>query len=280
MNIGELYLKRLDYSSRRLALIEKIEGKYYVPSLIILKKVQRLIKKEIVLNNKIIKDVRERKVDEICKYHIVDPIEDFFNNLNILLHTEYLLIAHLDIFKHGLSSIKSLFSKDKSAFIKFQRNLAILVEKEKKLSAKLWMVSEQFPKDCKIREKDFRKSLDLVAKLQEELSKFPHLIGNNKSLNVHGKKVLVLLEKVKKTDLYDFMKKDVAFIKKQVEYMVGHPTENKLAYTLASVYLISPGTFEMTGVFLFFKYLGQYTYKKVKKKKVKKKVKKKTKKKS
>jgi hypothetical protein len=40
---------------------------------------------------------------------------------------------------------------------------------------------------------------------------------------------------------------------------VKHPKENKLAYFLATVYIIAPLTFEMTGAILFFRYLGKYS---------------------
>jgi len=41
-------------------------------------------------------------------------------------------------------------------------------------------------------------------------------------------------------------------------YMMKHPKESKIKCALAGAYIIAPLTFELTGVYLFFRYLNKY----------------------
>jgi ribosomal protein L37AE/L43A len=114
--------------------------------------------------------------------------------------------------------------------------------------------------DCyKKYKKDFKTSFKLLTDLRNELRKFKYIAGNSELVKKQGEKVLKIIEAVQKTEIYGFIKIDVLFIKEKVEYIVKHPKENKLAYFLATVYIIAPLTFEMTGAILFFRYLGKYS---------------------
>lgn len=113
--------------------------------------------------------------------------------------------------------------------------------------------------------KDFKSSFKLLVELQNELKRFKDLAGNSELVKKQGEKVLKTIGAIQKTEIYGFIEQDVLYIKGKVEYIVKHPKENKLAYFLATVYIIAPFTFETTGVILFFRYLGKYTISRTKK---------------
>ena len=136
-------------------------------------------------------------------------------------------------------------------------------------------MSEELPKKYQLDNKNFKKSWKLLLQLQKELQKLTKNVGNSKVVKLHAERILVIISSLQKTELYEFIKSDIEFIKKKVKYIVDNPKESKLAYALATVYIVSPGTFEMTGAVLFFRYLGKYTISKAKKIKRKKLIRKK-----
>lgn len=81
---------------------------------------------------------------------------------------------------------------------------------------------------------------------------------NKKKIKAKTREYVLVKTKFEKTRLYCYIKEDAKNIDHKVRYMVKHPKQNKLAYFFAGVYIITPGTFELTAVFLTFKYIGKY----------------------
>ena len=79
-----------------------------------------------------------------------------------------------------------------------------------------------------------------------------------------NQELLFLLNTLQKTEFYDYIKEDVMFIKKKAKIIMQYPRKNKLMYFLTGVYLVSPFTFEATGIILALKYATKYSVKKVK----------------
>jgi Lhr-like helicase len=118
--------------------------------------------------------------------------------------------------------------------------------------------------EIKREKKEFAKSKKLVRITQERYMHLLKSIGDEKAVQVEAKEILKLVKKIQKTAVYEFIKDDVIFFKGKVMYIMQHPKEHKLTYVLASVYLVAPGTFEITFAILFVRYLTKYAVKKIK----------------
>ncbi len=110
-------------------------------------------------------------------------------------------------------------------------------------------------RECK---KNFDRDERLALKIQTRYKALLSSIGNKKKVEQESKKTLQLLIKLQKTTLYGFVKDDALRIKSAVKKIRANPRKHKLKYLLASIYLISPGTFELTGIYIFLRYLWKY----------------------
>lgn len=93
------------------------------------------------------------------------------------------------------------------------------------------------------------------------LRKYKELIkatGNKEKVKEKAREYFLVKTRFEKTRLYCYIKEDMKKIDKKVRYMMRNPKKNKLAYFFAGVYIIAPGTFELTALFLIFKYSGKY----------------------
>lgn len=74
-----------------------------------------------------------------------------------------------------------------------------------------------------------------------------------------------LLNMLQRTEMYDYIKNDVEFVRRKAKYIIQHPKEHKLIYFLTGIYLVSPFTFEATGALLTLKYATKYAVSKSRK---------------
>ena len=253
-SLEKLYLKRLKLNSKRLKLLEKIRDKNYFGSVATLVKIRAILSKEREVNRKIIKNLEEGKVDE----EFLEQIVLNFRKINVLLGRQNKLISNLNTFDVSLSYFKRIYGK-KDSYSQVWSKLKILSKHEAKLNQEILDISNKLPKDYQLDKNKFKKSWQLVLELQRELRKLASSVGNARLVKLHAEKTLSLVSKIQETELYDYIQKDVLWIKKKATYMMKNPKESKVAYGLATFYIVSPGTFEATGVVLFFRYLGKYT---------------------
>lgn len=251
--LEKLYLKRLELNSKRLKKLEKIRGRGYLLSVKTLLRIQVILQKEIQLNKKIIQLLEEQKEEEF-----IEQIAFNFKKLNKILLREEKLIAKLNNLEVVLSYLRVLYGK-KDIYSETWSKVKNYTRQEARINQEILNLSSSLPKGYQIDKNKFKKSWQLVLELQRELKKLAKNVGNAKLVKVHAEKILGIVSLLQKTELYDYIQQDVLWIKKKAKYMVEHPGESKVAYALATFYIVSPGTFEATGVVLFFRYLGKYT---------------------
>ncbi len=244
--------------TKKFELLRQLKTDKYFSSVTILNKVHIIINKEISNNKKIIQVLRESDYD---KKEFVVPICITLKKINLILRKENSLLYHTNFLSYSVRLITGRKNYFKNKLIDFRK----LTDKELQLYEIFFELSKKFPLECQIDQNEIKKSVRLILELQQELHKLKEFIGNSELVKKQGEKVLVTIGKIQNTEIYGFVKQDVEYIKIKVEYIVKHPKENKLTYFLTTVYIIAPGTFEMTGAFLFFKYLGKYTINKTKK---------------
>ncbi len=255
--IEKLLLQRFVLNQKKYVLIRKL-GSCTFSSISSVGRIGFIIEKEISVNKKVCKALRRLSP----KYsEVVEPVYSNLHEINKALVEEKKVLFKINYMAWLYSHLNSSFLKNRV------RNLKRSYEHEIALN-KFFLEGSLvrfLPKAYRLDKDKLKKSFNLLLKLQEEVHKLASSVGDSRLVKLHGKHVLKLSDLVKKTELYGFVKQDVSFIKRKSFEMIKHPKENKLAYALGTFYIVSPGTFELTGVVLFFKYLGQYSVSKVKK---------------
>ncbi len=263
--IEKLLLQRLVLNSKKFELVEELDVKSYMNSVNTLNKIHLIITKEITVNKKLSKSLLKLSLDEKFRNKFVKPVVFNLGEINDLLLEESKVLRQVNFFSMSFSYLSFILTGKDGYFLRKIRKFKSLSEKEVELNNVFFELSEELPKRYQLDNKKFKKSWKLLLQLQKELHKLAKNVGNSRVVKLHAERILVIISLLQKTELYEFIKKDVEFIKKKVKYIVDHPKESKLAYALATVYIVSPGTFEMTGAVLFFRYLGKYTISKAKK---------------
>lgn len=97
----------------------------------------------------------------------------------------------------------------------------------------------------------------------ETVKKYNELIRaignkNKKKIQEKTREYVLVKTKFEKTKLYGYIQEDAKTIDNKLKCMIKNPKQNKIAYCFAGIYIISPGTFELTAIFLTFKYIGKY----------------------
>jgi hypothetical protein len=253
-NLEKLYLKRLKFNSKRLKLLEKVRGKGYFSSIGNLVKIRVILQKEIIVNKKIIIVLEKGTIEE----EFLEQITLNFKKINSVLVLEEKLISNLSSSQVLLSYFRFVYGR-KDSYTEVWNKVKNLSRQEARLNQEIINISSSLPKGFQVDKSKFRKSWQLVLELQRELRKLASSVGNARLVKLHAEKILRIVDLLQKTELYDYMQQDVLWIKKKAIYMTKNPKESKVAYGLATFYIVSPGTFEATGVVLFFRYLGKYT---------------------
>jgi len=116
----------------------------------------------------------------------------------------------------------------------------------------------RYLKQYKKQQEELRKERKLVQKLVKAYRELLQSVGDVKEVTMKSKEVEFLIKKVQMTILYNYIEDDVKKIKTKVIYIKDHPKENKLAYALATAYIVLPTTFEITFVVLTLRYTIKY----------------------
>ena len=132
-------------------------------------------------------------------------------------------------------------------------------EEKKELTKELDTVFRALPpKEAEKQRQEFLREKRLFTRLEEKYQELLTVSESETLVKKTARDRLLLLKKVEQTEVYGFIKKDIAVIREKIEYIRRHPKESRVAYVLTSIYIISPGTFEATFVVLFFRYLIKY----------------------
>ncbi len=252
--VEKILVKKFELHSKKFELLRELRSRKYFEVVKIIIRINLIINYEIILNKRVIALLKKTRMNEEIKGKFVVPIIESLFQINNVLNAEN-KVLHKNYFS-GLFKEK--------AYTQELKKFMILTEKELEIQSiflKLW---NELPKEFN-EEKKFKSSFKLLVELQKELKKFKEIAGNSERVKRQGEKVLKIIEAIQKTEFYGFIKIDVIFIKGKVEYIIKHPKENKLAYFLATIYIIAPLTFEATGIILLFRYLRKYSMNKTKK---------------
>jgi hypothetical protein len=257
--LDKLLLERFVLGQKKYCLIKKLDKNSYMNSLSVLNKIKWIVAKEIKVNFLISRKLRSFEKDLVC---LVEPVYVNLMEINHVLKEQNRILYKLNFFSMVYSKF---FNKDyfKNVLITFEAYF----EEEVKLN-ELFLekdILNLLPKEYRLDKRKLKDSLKLVKQLQVEVHKLGKSVGDRRLVKLHSEKALKLISKVQKTELYGFIQQDVQFVKRKVGYMVKNPKENKVAYALGTFYIVSPLTFEATGVVLFFRYLGKYSVSKVRK---------------
>jgi len=257
--LDKLLLERFVLGQKKYCLIKKLDKKSYMNSLSVLNQIKWILAKEIKVNFLIGKKLKGFDKELV---ELIEPVYVNLVEINHVLKEQNRILYKLNFF----SMVYCRLFND-AYFGKVLNKFEAYYGEEVKLN-ELFLerdILNLLPKKYRIDKKKLRDSLKLVKQLQVEVHKLGKSVGNRRLVKLHSEKALELVGKVQKTELYGFIKQDVQFVKTKVGYMVKNPKENKVAYALGTFYIVSPLTFEATGVVLFFRYLGKYSVSKVKK---------------
>lgn len=251
--------------AKKYDLLRAINPKSFSRSLKAIKKIRVLLRKEFHVNTKLIHLLEKEEFSEEVQKTFAIPFCAKLRELNKILRQEQAVLCQTDILTFGIASMQKLFTGKEQIFSRRIKRFYQLVEQELVLHQQLFALSHTFPRSYQVPKEKVKSSWKLVRQLQQELRSLAQSMGNAPLVEKHGTRALVLISRIKKTEIYEFVQQDILSVKGRVEYIMAHPKENKLAYFLTTVYIVSPGTFEMTGIILFFRYLGKYTVSKTKK---------------
>ena len=250
--LERLLLQRLVLNHKKYKLVKKLEKASFFERLSVLGKIHLIINKQLSLNKKVRKSLL--KVDRSL-IKIIEPVYSVLQEAYVILDKQnkvfykinFLTLLSGGYFRNCLKEYHGLYSQE--------INLNHMFVENKLFS---FLPENYDPKKLK-------NAWKLLLELQSELRFMVRNVGNTRLVKAHGKHALKLISLIQKTELYGFIKNDVEFVKTKVKLMIKNPKENKLAYVLGTFYIVSPGTFELTGAVLFVKYIGQYSFTKVKK---------------
>ena len=263
--IEKLLYQRYILHTKKVALLQELDIKSYVRSAPTLHALHSLISKEIHMNRKLSILLKKTSFPEDIEKEFVRPVYSRLAHINSILEKESFVLCRTNVFTYSYSVLQKLFTGKQKHFTRRLKTFKTLADKELALHDLFFTLSQKMPQVYQIPEKKVQNSWQLVSELQKELRKLGQVLGDTALVKKQGEYVLVLISQVQKAEIYEFVKEDVLYVKTKVEYIMAHPKENKLAYFLTTVYIVAPGTFEMTGVILFFRYLGKYTLSQTKK---------------
>jgi len=234
-----------------------------------------LLIRQIRLNQRILKRIKRlNKKTNQGTDSVLESLNSCIENLIGLLKQEYDLLRNIGPLSIFLYNLEILFFKKEyiSFFAKQRKRFMKIFEKEIEENHKFVnMVLQQnialsgLLKQINKEKKEFNEAKNLVKVTQAKYKDLLRSIGDEKAVETQAGEILKLVRKIKKTDLYEFIIDDVTYFITKVNYIRKHPKEHKLTFVLAGVYLVAPGTFEITFAVLLVRYLAKYRMKKLKK---------------
>lgn len=239
MELFSLFREKIRLHSQKYHLISKLDR--FGMNRAYLKELRLLLRKERDVNKRL-----KQEIDFLSRFVNLRLIGEQIDNINKTtdMQLEILNRVELGIFRQ--LNYKRLKDECKREIEQSKFFLNILKETATEL------------KGVEIPKREFEEEKILVSQAQKTYSELVKAIGNVRKVEQKAKELVFIGHKLKRTKLYEFMKQDIDFIISQASYAMKHPKESKLKFILASAYIISPGTFELTGVYLIFRYINKY----------------------
>ncbi|MEA3378329.1 MAG: hypothetical protein U9Q69_01695 [Nanoarchaeota archaeon] len=227
-----------------------------------------IIDKEILIHNKILKKISKihKKNKRIRKFNVLKFICD---DINKALSKEYSIISGIGLFSILKNDWTFIFSnKIKSSYLRkkyleFKEMFELELELNNKFTSVLYKLNIQLL-EFKEKKKDYIKGTKLLKEAQTKFKDFIGVLDNKSLVQQKGKELLNILERFRGNIFYQFIQYDISNIQKKVKYVLAHPKESKFTYLFTGIYLVAPGTFELTGAILAVRYVTKYTMNKTK----------------
>lgn len=239
MQLISLFKEKIKFHSQKYRLIDKIDR--HGLNRLYLKELRILLKKEQKTNREL-----KREVEKLSRFINLELVDEQLSNISQTTKKQ------LDI----LNRIRFKILK-RTNYENFKEACREEVEQSKFFS-KILKETITNIKGIQIPEEEFKEGKLLLNQAQKTYAELIKAVGNVKKVQQKATELILINTKIKKTKLYEFIKYDVDFVMDKAKYALQHPKESKLKFILAGAYIVSPGTFELTGVFLFFRYLTKY----------------------
>lgn len=239
MRLFSLFREKIKLHSKKYRLMDKLDRLGLND--LYLKELRILLKKELIVNKALKKEVRN-----LSRFVDLSLVDQQLTNIN---HTTK---KQLDILKR----IRFRIFKQVN-YNAFKEACRKEVEQSEFFS-KVLRETVTHLRGAELPREEFREGKLLVKQAQKTYAELINAVGNVKKVQQKAKELILINQKLKKTKLYEFIRYDVDFVIDKAKYALKHPKESKLKFVLAGAYIVSPGTFELTGVFLFFRYLTKY----------------------
>ncbi|MBU4502912.1 MAG: hypothetical protein KKA79_10030 [Nanoarchaeota archaeon] len=238
MEILSLFKKKIRLHSKKYRLMDKLEQTEFNP--LYVKELKKILKEEQKTNRELKKESKS-----LSKFVNLSIVQKQITNL------DYTTKKQLEI----LSRIRFKIFK-KQSFKLFKEECNREVEQSKFLSK----ILKESVKETSLGlpKEEFEEGKLLVKQAQKTYRELKAAIGNVRKVQTKAKELILINRKLKKTKLYEFIKYDVDVVTGKAKYALNNPKESKLRFVLAGAYIISPGTFELTGIYLIFRYIGKY----------------------
>lgn len=245
MQLLSLFKEKIKLHSKKYRLIDKIDrlglNKLY------LKELKTLLKKEQKMNRQLKKEVK--KLSKLVDMRIIN---EQIRNINQTTKKQ------LDV----LSRIRLKILKQAN-YEHFKEACRKEVE-QSRFFLKIFKETIANIKGVKIPEDELEKEKLLVKQAQKTYKELRKAVGNVKRVQQKAKELMLINRRIKQTQMYEFVKYDVDLVTEKARYALKNPQESKLKFLLAGAYMISPGTFELTGIYLVFRYTRKYIKSKTK----------------
>ena len=261
--------KRIFYAKKKYELIQSLKPHSYSENYKIIEKIRTITNKEIFLNINIQNQINKigklfpEKINTSC----ITPLKFNLKTRKKILVKELKSLSKINYLNVIAAKIESIFYKNTHFFDQQIKLFKSYYNEEIELNNNFQTLIEKtaFPKNLTKKKNAFLEAYEAMALANKEIKDLANAIGNTKLVQKRGKHLLKLLEKIKKSDLHNFIQKDVDFVIKKVKEVVDNPKENKLKITLFGIYLVAPTTFEATFVIMMLRYAGKVTISKTKK---------------
>jgi len=239
MELISLFKKKIKLHGKKYHLIDKIDKSSLNP--LYLKELKVLLKEEQKLNNEL-----KKEVNKLSKVINLELVNEQLNNLNSTTKKQYDTLNRIRfrIFKQANYNL-------------FKEQCKKEVEQSKFFS-KILKETVTKTEGMEIPKREFEKGKLLVNQAQRTYKELIAAVGNVKKVQEKAKELIMINRKIKQTQLYEFIKYDVDIVTEKATYALKNPKESKLKFFLAGAYIVSPGTFELTGIYLVFRYMAKY----------------------
>lgn len=255
-----LLIKYLFYIQKKYEYIQKIKYNSYRENYLAINDIKKIIQKEKQLNSNLHNKIKKIDIlfNEKIDKTLTRPIIENLKQRRKILKNQEKTLEKLNGFNILAAKIESIFYKDTRFFEKQMRLFNYHYNEEKILNDRLKIIIEnaKFPEELTRKRNAIIESYRTILLVNKELKILAKemTLGNINIIREQARKILLELNKLKKTELYLYMKSDIEEVIKQLKEIIRNPKQNKLKLFLVGAHLIVPFTVERTLLIMLYRY--------------------------